>query len=550
MSIPLTNANWTTTLSAKISAVATSFTLDRSTDAEGTTLAGAYHLTFDEGTSKEEHMVVALAGATGTITTRGLSRVDAKTLVTGNRFEHDRGAEVKMTDIGLVQVINRLNGTEAFDSVALTGIASITGLSAPTTGTQAASKDYVDATVIAGAPVAGPSTTGIVRQADASQVTAGTASESGAILVASPDQMAAQIQSNSWLFGSTGGTASAATLTFIPAPTTLTHGMFFAAHITTALNAGATLNVAGLGAKALYKYAGGSAIAIEAGDCPINYHHVFVYDSDANVILVVNPANGTLTAAMQTEVQNFFSATDMTGEQAETLTGGPTIDAVDLHQHDPYTVGQRRLTANVLEMEFGLGDGVTISALGGITTRTAFNTRHYANGAGNDAGIEIELASENGTGASTDPAELADFTTVSFVGTFRFGAATGSDWFLGFRQAAVAAGVDPTTGNHFGFFCTSAGVLNASNANGTTQTKTDVSSGITLISYNTFEIINTVGTNIIFKINGTTVATHTTNMPTGAGMTAVYFQHIGTYNSSPFVSVMRHPATLKASSSV
>ncbi len=115
MSLPLTNVRLTTSLAAKISSTASSCTLNRSTDAEGTTFAGTYYLTFDEGTSKEEDMIVTLAGAAGTIVTRGLSKVDAVTLVTANRFEHDRGAEVKMTNNMLPRIIRRLNGAEAFD---------------------------------------------------------------------------------------------------------------------------------------------------------------------------------------------------------------------------------------------------------------------------------------------------------------------------------------------------------------------------------------------------------------------------------------------------
>lgn len=46
-------------------------------------------------------------------------------------------------------------------------------------------------------------------------------------------------------------------------------------------------------------------------------------------------------------------------------------------------------------------------------------------------------------------------------------------------------------------------------------TATDVSSGITVTNYNTYKIKRT-GSNIYFYINGTLVATHTTNLPTSA----------------------------------
>src|SRR3990167_1999265 len=101
MALPISNANWTTSLAAKISSSATTLTLNRSTDADSTTLSGTYYLTFDEGTTNEEHMVVTLAGAAGTVVTRGLSRVSAATNVAANQFSHDRGSSVKMTDIAI-----------------------------------------------------------------------------------------------------------------------------------------------------------------------------------------------------------------------------------------------------------------------------------------------------------------------------------------------------------------------------------------------------------------------------------------------------------------
>lgn len=88
-------------------------------------------------------------------------------------------------------------------------------------------------------------------------------------------------------------------------------------------------------------------------------------------------------------------------------------------------------------------------------------------------------------------------------------------WGVG-NSAATATNVAANatlTAQHIGFFVAD-GTIYASNANGTTQTSTDVSSGITLAAYNTYEWTLTGDTSIVFKINGTTVATHTTNIPT------------------------------------
>lgn len=157
--------NFTTSLASGISSAASSLTLARSTDDDGTTLSGSYILTVDEGTNSEEHMLVSLSGATGTITTRGLSRVDATTNVAANQFAHSRGATVKITNAPLVKVVNRLNGDEAFDSVDLTGIQSIAGLSTPTVGetTKAANVEYVNNSVVAGGVDASTTVKGILK---------------------------------------------------------------------------------------------------------------------------------------------------------------------------------------------------------------------------------------------------------------------------------------------------------------------------------------------------------------------------------------------------
>jgi hypothetical protein len=97
-----------------------------------------------------------------------------------------------------------------------------------------------------------------------------------------------------------------------------------------------------------------------------------------------------------------------------------------------------------------------------------------------------------------------------------------SDGSGNFVSQIVASGdetsLPDTSGNstikHFGFILDGA-VLYASNANGTTQTKTDVSSGITVTNTLFLKAIMDSGTNIKFYINGTLVATHTTNLPSG-----------------------------------
>lgn len=186
INLPKLLANFTTSLASGITASATSLTLSRSTDPDGTTLSGTYELTIDEGTNSEEHFYVTLAGSAGTVTRRGLSKVDAWTEVTANKFVHTRGASVKVTDLSLILINRLLSGTDTFNAVDWLGVNSISGLATPTAGetTKAANIAYVNAVSIAGANDATTTVKGIVELATAAELAAGTATgATGANLV-------------------------------------------------------------------------------------------------------------------------------------------------------------------------------------------------------------------------------------------------------------------------------------------------------------------------------------------------------------------------------
>lgn len=146
LTIPKLLANFETSLAAKMSDSTTTLTLNTSVDDDGNTLSGLYELTIDEGTNSEEHMLVTLTGASGNVDRRGLSRVDFWTEKAGNKFEHSRGASVKITNFSLGILTRLLNGTDTFNSVDWTGVNSIRGLALPVNNDDAASKQYVDNT--------------------------------------------------------------------------------------------------------------------------------------------------------------------------------------------------------------------------------------------------------------------------------------------------------------------------------------------------------------------------------------------------------------------
>jgi len=231
MAIPKTLANFETSLATKISATATSLTLERSTDDDGGTLSGQYLLTLDEGGNDEEHMIVTATGAACAIDVRGLSRVDAVNSVAANQFEHGRGAPAKMTNIGLIRVINRLNGDEAFDSVDWTGVQSVDGLVTPTAGetTKAANVDYVNNVAIAGASDATEVGKGIVQIATDAKFDAGDDTGStSATNVPVPSQIAEAAQDNRFTYqGADTGAADAYAISVTPNLTAYAEGQRF-----------------------------------------------------------------------------------------------------------------------------------------------------------------------------------------------------------------------------------------------------------------------------------------------------------------------------------
>uniref|UniRef100_A0A6M3Y3G5 Putative lectin/glucanase superfamily protein n=1 Tax=viral metagenome TaxID=1070528 RepID=A0A6M3Y3G5_9ZZZZ len=99
-------------------------------------------------------------------------------------------------------------------------------------------------------------------------------------------------------------------------------------------------------------------------------------------------------------------------------------------------------------------------------------------------------------------------------------------------QANAYPGIDGSlTVKHMGFILDST-VLDASNADGTTQTTTDISAGLTLTNVLTYRVIMDSGTNVKFYVDGTLKATHTTNLPSGALATASTYYMIGVDNDT------------------
>lgn len=126
-----------------------------------------------------------------------------------------------------------------------------------------------------------------------------------------------------------------------------------------------------------------------------------------------------------------------------------------------------------------------------------------------------------GTGSSNDYS-IADNKTIRIK--FRLRVDDSSDrkgWGICITPANIhTAHTDVTNGEVRFIYNTT--TLYAQNANGSTATSTDVTSGITVTNWNIYEIVFLPGTSAKFYINGTLVATHTTNLPTSGTPVIAY----------------------------
>lgn len=253
--------------------------------------------------------------------------------------------------------------------------------------------------------------------------------------------------------------------------------------------------------------------------------------------------NSDLTVAHLNEAATFFANTDITGAQAETLSDGS--DASSLHYHTSYEQTKSIIdTASDYNFVGGMSDGLTEAVAGtGAITRTPIQTALLAPGNGDDA-----ILKSGGFALEADPAdtdlEWADDPNLNLVCKFKMYSLTNQDVFVGFTKTSMAAiPADATdTNDHVGFWIAD-GILYASVADGTTQNKTDISSGLTLTNENLYEIVYTGGTDAKFYVNGTLKATLNTNLPDDAGNGPILVIGLTSVDgaSADKMLLMRHP---------
>lgn len=169
--LPQGVAVFQTSLLSQISSSDTSMTLRANSVRGGGTLSGFHCFTVDEGSSIAEYICGTVSGTSVTSLIRGVDPLTGTTTNATLQFPHRRGAEVKITDFPLLQIMrNQLNGTESIPNV-LFYSSNVTISSS----TQLATKKYVDDTSVAGAPDANTTTKGVIEIATSIENASSTA---------------------------------------------------------------------------------------------------------------------------------------------------------------------------------------------------------------------------------------------------------------------------------------------------------------------------------------------------------------------------------------
>lgn len=170
--LPQAAAVFETSLQSAITSSATSMTLTANSVRGGGSLSGYNCFTIDEGSAQAEYVCGTVSSTAVTSMTRGISPLTGTTTVAALQFAHRRGANVKITDFPLVQILKaQNNGEETFPNIlSYTYSPNYTSAASSTI----ASKGYVDGVIVAGGVDADESTKGISELATATELGAGT----------------------------------------------------------------------------------------------------------------------------------------------------------------------------------------------------------------------------------------------------------------------------------------------------------------------------------------------------------------------------------------
>src|SRR5436853_4631263 len=148
-SLPQGAAVFETSLQSRISSTDTSMTLVANSVRGGSALSGYNCFTLDEGRTDSEYVCGTVSGTSVTSLTRGIDPLTGTTTNSTLKFAHRVGANVKITDFPLIEILrNQANGADTYPSP----LRYATGIG-PLSVDDLTDKGYVDGVAFSGAGV-------------------------------------------------------------------------------------------------------------------------------------------------------------------------------------------------------------------------------------------------------------------------------------------------------------------------------------------------------------------------------------------------------------
>lgn len=306
---------------------ATSIVLTSLTDIYGnaitsiTSFGDKGYITLEPDTTNEEGatFTTVTVNANGTVTLGGVSTILAQspyTETSGLVRAHAGGTKLVITDnVSFWNTFGNLNNANTWADIQTFSVPGVQATD-PTASAQVANKHYVDSVAVAGAPNASTTVKGIVELATQAEVLSkSTTGGTGALLTVTPDTLASTLLSD---YKVDTGAANAYVITPAPAVTAYTTGQIFSFKAINACTTASTLNVNGLGTKAIVNSKGG---ALVSGD--ISAAMIVTVEYDGTSMVMQNPVANTPTVAASSysaDVQSFTSTGANTWTKPTTLT--------------------------------------------------------------------------------------------------------------------------------------------------------------------------------------------------------------------------------------
>jgi hypothetical protein len=457
-------------------------------------------------------------------TTIRYSHAGATTLIFSNPPQVYERYAAKNNDETIVGAWTFEGGAVTFDS---SNIPIFDNQPTLTNDKQVATKKYADDLAIAGSPNASTTVKGIVEIATEAQSLAGTdTGETTAPLSVLPSQIAKNIQNTVYNYAADAGANDTYAITIAPAISAYATGQIFTFKANTVNTGAATLNVNTKGAIAIKK---NKSQALEDGDIAAGMFVTVVYDG-TNFQMVNQQATIPSTAVLGTlttiagytnlgEADTFFASTDITAAEAQTLTAGATSDAGALHNHLQHSLIQDSIFEFIGSKNDGLTAGGTVSR-GFISSSVPNDGGSLKSSAAGSTGLEIDWDNKFVFQTVVKELQASANDTIADIGLLETGTTySNSEGTLTAKHALFLHSMSAGTGEQYW----------ASNGNGTTQTRTDITASLSMASWVILKIdyLTTAG-HIKYYVNGALVADHTTNLPTaGTPLMTWYFVRTG-----------------------